>query len=53
MKVGDRVFYVEHGTHDAGTIIFVQEYDSHPYQVSWDSGDETDWYTSAQIALIS
>jgi hypothetical protein len=53
-KSGDRVFYVENGVRDSGTVTALRPVGKGrksviEYHVDWDNGDESDWYTASQL----
>lgn len=59
MDVGSRVYYIDEGPEDTGTVIGVKRSDDHLTQfwVHWDTEDEApsqdnDWYAKSQLEEI-
>lgn len=53
--VNQRVYYVENGSSDTGTVVKLsgtKESMLPMYLVTWDNGDTPDWYRSSQLAPL-
>lgn len=49
-KIGDRVYYIDNGPADTGTVACVQTSTTKRFGVDWDHSDEDDIYLESQLA---
>lgn len=50
-NVGDRVYYIDNGRDDTGTVCCIQRGVTVLFGVDWDHNDEDDVYMASQLAL--